>query len=253
MAIFGVNSLDFRGCMPFGIPKRHSNIFRSSPTRTKKKQRRQHSPRHGFLLHPGFLGLSFDLEVLRGIRLRLQTLDLRGHGGGWSWTMRRPYIYYVYIYTYRAPRTSIFEGQPPKTKAFSQSKQGVNLGSMYINKYKYIYILCILTRPEIWHRLDTQNRHVWKGNTFFHHFPKHHFWIVFGIYVIYVTFLGVQVVSEHGGARKAEKLQPDMLRYSRATSRSTDRISRRRNPLCTIDHNSILYSSVEKLSLKLTI
>ena len=37
--------------------------------------------------------------------------------------------------------TSIFEGQPPqKTKAFSQSKQGVNLVSMYIYYIYYIYI-----------------------------------------------------------------------------------------------------------------
>ena len=41
------------------------------------------------------------------------------------------YIYldfYIWIYTPRAPMTSIFEGQPPKIKAFSNQNKGPHLG-----------------------------------------------------------------------------------------------------------------------------
>ena len=44
-----------------------------------------------------------------------------------------------YMYIPRAPMTSIFEGQPPQNKAFSNQNKG-HLGSTYTHMLRFIYI-----------------------------------------------------------------------------------------------------------------
>ena len=76
--------------------------------------------------------------------------------------------------------TSIFEGQPPKTRPNFQSKQGSSKGSRYIYIYTYLYYMYLEPQTTIYKWLfqldDEPNLYI--GNGWKSPFPSIYKWLV---------------------------------------------------------------------------